>query len=91
MGNDIGGVIIIIVLAIVVFLILRMLNLWYWKINERLNEQRKTNILLMKMLSSMGDEKPNMIHGKLVFQEDIKEVDIDLWVSKYYEKGEVVW
>lgn len=91
MENDIGGALIILILGIVVFLVLRMVTLWYWKINERLNEQRKTNILLMKMLSSMGDEKPNMIHGKLIDKGDIKEIDVDLWVSKYYERGVVAW
>lgn len=40
------------VVAIVAFiwilgiLIFRQIRLWYWKVNERVNEQRKTNALL---------------------------------------------
>lgn len=27
-------------------LVFRQIRLWYWKVNERLEEQRKTNVLL---------------------------------------------
>ena len=42
----------LVVVAIVAFiwilgiLIFRQIRLWYWKVNERINEQRKTNALL---------------------------------------------
>ena len=42
----------LVVVAIVAFvwilgiLIFRQIRLWYWKVNERVNEQRKTNALL---------------------------------------------
>lgn len=35
---------------IVVFLLLRELNMWYWKINERIKLQKETNALLKELI-----------------------------------------
>lgn len=44
-------VIMVIVLLIAVFILLRELNCWYWKINERIELQKRTNDLLEKIIS----------------------------------------
>ena len=38
---------------IVLFLILREVNMWYWKINERISIQNQTNTLLEKILTQL--------------------------------------
>lgn len=42
----IGVIVAILLVLLLSFLILRQIFLWYWKVNERLEEQRKTNVLL---------------------------------------------
>lgn len=42
----IGVVLVVVLLWLIGFLIFRQIFLWYWKVNERLEEQRKTNVLL---------------------------------------------
>lgn len=38
---------------VVVFFVTRGLKLWYWKVNERLEEQRKTNELLQNIYDAL--------------------------------------
>lgn len=45
----ISGVIIFIVVCIALFFILRELNCWYWKINERVALMKENNELLRKL------------------------------------------
>lgn len=40
-----------IVISIGLFFLLRDLNLWYWKVNVRIEQQEETNILLRKLIS----------------------------------------
>jgi hypothetical protein len=51
MGN-IGGIGILLILALIIglFFILRELMCWYWKVNERIELQKKTNEILGKIL-----------------------------------------
>ena len=46
MNSPISLLIFTIVLLIILFIIFRELNNWYWKINERVTLQRRTNLLL---------------------------------------------
>ena len=41
----------IIAILIILFLLLREVVMWYWKINERIKLQKETNVLLSKLLS----------------------------------------
>lgn len=41
----------IIAIMILLFLLLREVVMWYWKINERIKLQKETNVLLAKLLS----------------------------------------
>lgn len=61
LAGVIGGmeitIIIYIVLAIVLFLILREVACWYWKINERKNLMEEQNELLKELIELK--KKPN--------------------------------
>jgi hypothetical protein len=63
-GGPFGGysAIVLIIVLVVLFLILREVNLWYWRINERVKLQEKTNSLLQQILDRI---EPN--------QEEIKQ------------------
>lgn len=39
-----------IILAIILYFLLRELNCWYWKVNKRIELQEETNALLKKIL-----------------------------------------
>lgn len=63
--------------SIVLFLILREVNMWYWKINERISNQNKTNALLEKILTQLkavgGNEiEPQINKIEETAQENIK-------------------
>lgn len=45
----VGALLALILFLIVVWFITRQLRCWYWKINARLEEQRKTNELLQNI------------------------------------------
>lgn len=55
MGNiGIGPILLIsIILFVILFLVFREVNCWYWKVNERLDEQKKTNALLQEFIELM--------------------------------------
>ncbi len=52
--SQLGGLVIAIIIAIVIFLALRAIMLWYWKIDEIIQNQRKTNFLLKKIAEKDG-------------------------------------
>jgi len=64
----IGALVIGIIVFIGLFLLLREVNCWYWKINERISLIQEQNQLLRKIASSgntyIGVES-NPIHGKM--------------------------
>lgn len=53
------AVIVYIGLAIALFLILRVIFLWYWKIDAIVSNQQKTNDLLQKILDSNKFKEQN--------------------------------
>ena len=46
----------LVVICFVIFLLLREVNLWYWKINRRIELQEETNRLLKQMLENQNDK-----------------------------------
>ena len=44
----------LIVVLFIIFLIIRELNCWYWKINKRIELTKQTNFLLEKIYSQLG-------------------------------------
>ena len=47
---------IVIVVIILVFLALREINCWYWKINERVGLLKEQNLLLKRIFMQLGGE-----------------------------------
>ena len=71
---------VVLAVAVVLFLILREVNMWYWKVNERISIQKQTNILLERVLIQLGAE----VHEVTV--EDMatgrkKKVEMDKWIE----------
>ena len=56
-----------IVVLVVIFLILREVNCWYWKINERIKLQKRNNDLLELLLVKLNT-KDNEVQGNTNFQ-----------------------
>lgn len=56
--KDLMLVLIVILLTIVFFLLLRKVFLWYWRINEMVSNQEKTNDLLQKILDQSNKTNP---------------------------------
>ena len=57
MENIIRGIIValaILAILVILFFVLRELNSWYWKINERISLAHKTNFLLEKISLQLG-------------------------------------
>lgn len=50
MGKVIVTILVIVGIILLVFLILREVMCWYWKINERITLQQETNLLLKKLI-----------------------------------------
>jgi uncharacterized protein YqfA (UPF0365 family) len=48
---------VIIIVLLIIFLLLREVNLWYWKINKRIEIQEETNQLLKKILENNSESK----------------------------------
>ena len=46
-----------ILIFVVVFLLLREVNCWYWKINKRLQIEEENNDLLTKILDELRDSR----------------------------------
>lgn len=43
-------------IIIVIFLVLREVNCWYWKINERVSLMKKQNLLLQKLIITIKNK-----------------------------------
>lgn len=79
MGNlDLMEYLGIIVLAlgvlIIIFLIVREINCWYWKINERISLMNQQNNLLQMLVdASKTEEQENNIDSQEVVNTDTKK------------------
>jgi hypothetical protein len=56
MGDTILLVIGYLGIMFIVFLVIRNFLLWYWKVNDLLEEQKKTNFLIAKLLLRQGGD-----------------------------------
>ncbi len=56
MKNDVLLIVMIVGIVAIAILVLREVLLWYWKINEIVQNQKKTNYLLAKILYEKGGE-----------------------------------
>ena len=75
--------ILIVILAFIalLFKIFRELFNWYWKINERISIQRKTNFLLEKLIIQLGATDLNGITIEEIATGKRKKIKIDEWIE----------
>jgi len=64
-----------------IYLILRELNTWYWKINERISLQNRTNFLLEKILIKMGASDDDEIIVEDKETGNTKTVKTNDWIK----------
>ncbi len=57
MGEAMGWIILWVIVVVVLWLLLRELVCWYYKINERITLQKETNELLKKLLQKMSEKE----------------------------------
>lgn len=69
-----GTLIIGIIIFIVVFLLLRELNMWYWKINERIALMQEQNNLLRKLVSGNASLE-SVEDNKIITKPTEKQID----------------
>lgn len=48
---NVTGLIVTLIVLIILFLVMREVNCWYWKINKKIELQEKTNELLEKLIN----------------------------------------
>jgi len=73
MNSVISTILITVAILAVIFLILREVNCWYWKINERISLQQEQNSILEKILTELKNESNK---NKSTFQK--KGVDYNI-------------
>ncbi|MFT3796494.1 hypothetical protein [Flavobacterium sp.] len=84
-GELVIVLLIIIAVNIGVFLIIRELILWYWKINKSIQLQEETNSLLRQILNSQTTTQPNQLNAisdKTELKTDEKLSLNDLYMKK---------
>jgi len=64
----------VLVVCVVLFFLLRYVNLWYWKINNIIDNQERTNKLLGQLVELMGGETQSEVEEPVA--EPVKEVKI---------------
>jgi len=69
------------IVLVALFFIFRGLNIWYWKINERISLQHKTNFLLEKISLQLGATDTNEITVEEIATGKKKKVKMDAWVE----------
>lgn len=81
MENVIVGLIVALAILILLFFVLRELNNWYWKINERVSLQYKTNFLLEKISMQIGATDIDEITIEDVETRKRKKIKMDKWIE----------
>ena len=67
----------VLVVCVVLFFLLRYVNLWYWKINNIIDNQERTNKLLGQLVELMGGETQSEVEEPVEEpDEPVKEVKI---------------
>ena len=79
--GDTFAIIIIVLIALLIFMLLflglREVNCWYWKIDEKISAQHKTNYLLEKLLIQLGATNLSEITVEEISNGKKKKVQID--------------
>ncbi len=69
-----------IVVVLVLFIVCRELNTWYWKIDERIKLQRQTNFLLEKISLKLGADD----NGEITVEDKKTGVQKKITISSHY-------
>ena len=84
--QNIGIIIIAIIVLGVIFLLLREVNCWYWKINERISHTERQNLLLEKILQHISGEIPTISTNNSMRPDTEKdEIKIDPFHNNIYD------
>jgi hypothetical protein len=66
---------------IILFLILREVNLWYWKINQHIINQRTTNFYLERIANQLGCGDGNVVVLESVSTGKTQEMPLREWLA----------
>jgi hypothetical protein len=81
MEKVIIGLIVALAVLVFLFFVLRELNNWYWKINERVSLQYKTNFLLEKISIQLGATDLDEITIEDTETGKKQKVKMDKWIE----------
>lgn len=81
MDNEFLNIVLILVVIIILFLVLREVNLWYWKIDEKINQTHRTNFLLEKISMQLGATTIDEITIEEIATGKRKRIKIDTWIE----------
>ena len=81
MENVILSVIIGLAIVVALFFALREVANWYWKINERVSLQYKTNFLLEKISMQLGSSDIDEIIVEEIETGKRKKLKMDKWIE----------
>lgn len=79
--EDVLVLIVALAILVILFFVLRELFCWYWKINERVSLQYKTNFLLEKISMQLGATDLDEITIEEVETGKRKKVKMDKWIE----------
>jgi hypothetical protein len=95
-------IVIVLIIAVVLFFVLRELNCWYWKINKRVDLLEKQNSLLEKILTQLTGKpsteippeikiKPNDISNSFISNlSDEEKREFDRFINQGVQLGEKI-
>jgi hypothetical protein len=81
MEDVIVGIIVALAILIILFFVFREINNWYWKINERVSLQFKTNFLLEKISMQLGETDLDEIIIEDTQSGKRKKIKMDDWIE----------
>lgn len=81
MENVILYAIVVLAVLVILFFLLREVANWYWKINERVSLQYKTNFLLEKISMQLGSSDLDEIIVEEIETGKRKKLKMDKWIE----------
>jgi hypothetical protein len=79
--NAITLVVAIVITFFALFFLLREINNWYWRINERTSAAHKTNFLLERISMQLGASVTDEVIIEEIATGQQKSLKIDEWVE----------
>jgi hypothetical protein len=88
MDTTISTILIVLAILIVVFLILREVNCWYWKINERISILNEQKLVLKEILSII---KPKLSEENVTLDQNVNNTKETLTDEELMNKYEIIF